>query len=318
MSRANKLSMGMKGTVESDVTLELDRAGVQGRVTARQGDALVHRFRVRLNLHGHRYTPASATLAQLYGLRADGETVSCDGMVLPDGQVELIPGGGFFACGGPVICRLVLRGDDGGELYSPAFAIDAEPAFGEGTDPVPAEQYSRMEELLLQVLDAKRVCESLAADMNEYGVLSDGVPLSNGTASPGTADTASRADHVHPTDESRMPAIAGMKRKGTFTSADKFAVLDAADGTMKYAYWNLILSKLSEHMTPVISNATVSTAYFLQNGANGLAAIPDEHTGYGIIALQSDITNAIANIPAEEWTFTLADGTTVTKKVMLG
>ena len=322
MGRVNKLNKGMKGTIESDVTLELDRAGVQGRVTARQGDALVHKFRVRLNLHGHRYTPASATLAQLYGLRADGESVSCDGMILPDGQVELIPGGGFFACGGPVICRLVLRGDDGGELYSPAFAIDAEPAFGEGADPVPAEQYSRMEELLLQVLDAKRTCERLVAEINGV-TLSDDAPLADGTASAGVSGAASRADHVHPTDGSRMPAdIAALGAIRGIVDTVTFLVADPA-GDPKYASWPKIVDAMLKKAEPetsaliaaALKTAVVGVARAVsdEKGIN-YAFLPEDMENDGVIALRSDIEN----IPTEEWTFTLADGTAVTKKVMLG
>ncbi len=158
----------MKGTLEKWITLDLEKQGVQARIPVRQGDALVHKVAVRLTCGGKKYIPDGAVIAQIYALLPDGKLVSCDGKIGTTGEVTFIPGGDFFACGGPVLCRLSIRGDDGGELYSPAFAFDADPCFVADAPAVPAEEYSRFEGLLLRTLAAQKACEAVADEVREH------------------------------------------------------------------------------------------------------------------------------------------------------
>lgn len=227
---------GMRGTLENRISLDLETAGIQHRLSARQGDSLIRKIVVGLTLGGKKYVPSGVQLAQFYALLADGSTVSADGVIRPDGAVEFVPGSGFFALGGPIIVRLVLRDGDGAELYSPAFAIDAEYCFAAGAPAAPAEEYSRIEELLLRTLEAQKNCEATAEEIRngDYSTpLSDEAPLMDGESSPGTAESAARADHTHPTDTARMPSIDQMTSVTTPVNGDYIPVYISADKTMK-------------------------------------------------------------------------------------
>ncbi len=163
----------MIGSIEKSITLELNDSGVQERMTVRQGDSLVHRIRIKLTSGGRAYTPSGVLMAEVWALLPDGSTVTADCEV-SGGVCIFVPGAGFFEAGGPVICRLILRGEDGAELFSPAFAFDTEgDSFG-GMRNAEARDYSRIGELLLQVLDIKRQCEEIAL----MGGSTDGEKLS--------------------------------------------------------------------------------------------------------------------------------------------
>jgi len=150
----------MIGSIERSISLELKESGVQERIAVRQGDSLVHRIKISLTSGGKAYSLGGVLMAEVWALLPDGSTVTADCEV-NGGTCIFVPGAGFFEAGGPVICRLILRGDDGAELFSPAFAFDTE---GEifGREAVEAQDFSRIGELLLQVLDIKRQCEEIA------------------------------------------------------------------------------------------------------------------------------------------------------------
>jgi hypothetical protein len=90
---------------------------------------------------------------------------------------------------------------------------------------------------------------------------SDNLPLMNGEASAGVSEEASRADHVHPTDTTRMPAIEEMSRKNLFGDNDKFAFLDSESGDMKFSYWSNLITKLWESVKSKVEESSVYSAY---------------------------------------------------------
>lgn len=264
----------MKGTVKHTLSLELSRGGIQARVPVRQGDALVHEITVVLKNEGAPFRPTGIVLAQIYALLPSGDTVSCDGVILSDGKVRFIPGGGFFSCGGPVICRLSLRGGDGGELYSPAFAIDVDPFFAAGAEAVPAKEYSRLEELLLEVLEIEKNCKDTADEIRENIAISFGnePPMQDGDAAAGTSALASRSDHVHPTDTSRMPAVQSMKISASVENSDHFVFYSQSEGSMKKMLWGRMLALIKQAVSSASGNMNyVGTALSitpLSEGAN--------------------------------------------------
>ena len=335
----------MIGTLEKRITLELDKAGVQARAFARQGDSLVHRILISLTCGGKPCRPEGVALARVYGLLPDGSTVYADGEITADGVI-FTPGSGFFAKGGPVICRLTLRGDDGGELFSPAFAIDAEPCFAADRDSVPAEEYSNLEEILLRVLDAKSTCEAIAESLGggDYSIpLSDSAPLADGEAAAGSADTASRADHVHPTDTTRMPAVTEMALTTEYDSTDTFPLYDNSEKSMKRMMLGRLLAivkgaitlptKLSQ-LEGDSENRTVtdsekeawnaksdfSGAYADLSGKPTIPTVPANVSAFtndaGYVT-DANMAAALASLPTESWSFTLEDGTVVTKNVVV-
>lgn len=139
--------------------------------------------------------------------------------------------------------------------------------------------------------------------------LSDDLPLMNGTASPGVSKKASRIDHVHPTDTSRMPAIEEMSRKNAFSGTDKFAFHDSESGEMKYSYWNNMISRMWDSIVPKVEESSVYSAYSVYSDAGGMAYLPEDYSdGDGILALQSDIAAALLNYLTREDTETYVQG----------
>lgn len=158
----------MTGMIEKKITLDLDRTGVQVRIPVRQGDSLVYRITLSLERGGREFFPDGVIMAELRAILPNGSSVSTD-CEIADGRCHVTPGAGFFCVGGPVLCRLILRGEDGAELYSPAFAFDAETTFALD-DTAEADVYSRIAELLLQVQEIKKECEKIASTVGNIDV----------------------------------------------------------------------------------------------------------------------------------------------------
>ncbi|MBR4881524.1 MAG: hypothetical protein IKU19_06290, partial [Clostridia bacterium] len=150
----------MIGSIEKKIKLELGESGVQERITARQGDSLIHRISISLTSGGVPYRLTDVFAASVWAILPNGEAITA-GCEIRDDKCVFVPGSGFFEAGGPVICRLVLMGDNGAELFSPAFSIDAEGDGYGGMERAEAKEYSKIGEVLLQVLDIKRQCEEL-------------------------------------------------------------------------------------------------------------------------------------------------------------
>lgn len=225
----------MLGSLEKKITLDLDRLGVQERICARQGDSLVHRVLINITSGGKPYKLSGVVYARVCGLLPDGSAVTAEADIT-DNTVSFVPGTSFFAKGGSVICRLILHGDDGSELCCPAFAIDADPSFAAVCDAVPDEKYSKLEKLLMSVLEAKSICETIAEEIcnGDYSTpLSDSDTAMNGEAYPGTSPEAARADHVHPTDTSRMPAATELALTTEYDVADTFPLYDTSEKVTK-------------------------------------------------------------------------------------
>lgn len=127
--------------------------------------------------------------------------------------------------------------------------------------------------------------------------LSDAVPLMNGTASAGVAETAARADHVHPADTTRMPAISEMGILMTPTDSDRFPVYDYEEAVMKYTPWARILSLLLSEIdkVPEADLATVAKGLLAPGTIDVYATLPERMTEDGVIALVSDIAAALKN-----------------------
>lgn len=72
--------------------------------------------------------------------------------------------------------------------------------------------------------------------------LSDNLPLMNGTASPGVSEEASRADHKHPTDTSRMPSVASFISNISLENTDN--ILGYGGGAPLKITWAQLLSQI--------------------------------------------------------------------------
>jgi len=156
----------MTGILENKVTLDVRRPGVQARLLVRQGDALVHKIKIALVQSGRGLITGNGVWATVTAELPDGGAVSQDCTRCADGTFEFTPGAGFFTESGPVVCRLTLRSADGAEMYSPAFAFDAESTFDSDSAPV-AEAYSKVAELLTRVEKLREECEEICAECEE-------------------------------------------------------------------------------------------------------------------------------------------------------
>lgn len=151
----------MRGVTEHKVTLDLSRGGIVCRIRVRRGDSFVHRVRVRLKNGGSLTLPPWLVFARAEATLPTGESVYCDCTVEGD-ELCFTPGYGFFAVGGGILCRIVLRGGGGEELYSPAILFEAEET-ALPTDLCPQEEYSPMGLTVGRVADMERRCSEYAA-----------------------------------------------------------------------------------------------------------------------------------------------------------
>lgn len=186
----------MKNIIIRDIALDIKRTGVQVRVPARQGDSLVHKYIISLYCGGQRLSITDAAQARVIAALPDARCVYSD-CTVECGRFVFTPGCEFHAAGGSVICRLCLRGVDGAELYSPAFAIENEPV--ESFSGTEALEESNLSQILRGAIEARDAClaaADIAARQNERPVLLSTVTLSDPTSdgeafsidAPGTAE----------------------------------------------------------------------------------------------------------------------------------
>lgn len=118
---------------------------------------------------------------------------------------------------------------------------------------------------------------------------SDTAPLMNGEASAGVSEEASRADHVHPVDTSRMEAIGGMATISNPANADYIPVYRVSDKVMKRVLLGKLITIIRDNMNS------------LTDKASGYKASLPPLSEDAEIALASDIT-ALAEALGEHYT----------------
>ena len=124
--------------------------------------------------------------------------------------------------------------------------------------------------------------------------LSDDVPLMNGEASAGVADEAARIDHVHPSDDRKMPAISEMSSKTTPANPDRFPYYDFANQKMVYILYSALLRTIGESITNVEKAELAEYARAVQTvDGEHYAILPEGMTEDGVLALASDIAAAL-------------------------
>ena len=141
--------------------------------------------------------------------------------------------------------------------------------------------------------------DKLKEELGNNISLSDAAPMTDGEVSPGVAEEASRADHIHPTDTSRMPADIGTLEaySSKLSSFNKFPVSDR-NGIARYATWDQILDHVKADVAPEIANAITEShktakveaarAVCTEDGVY-YASLPEGMTEDAVLVLQSDL-----------------------------
>ena len=113
-------------------------------------------------------------------------------------------------------------------------------------------------------------------------------PLMNGEASPGTSEAVSRADHVHPTDTSRMVSAEDMAVTTSLANGDHIPIYSNSDKVMKKVLYGRLLTLIKGEM-----NA-------LTDKVSGYKATLPSLSENEVIALASDITDALVGYYTKE------------------
>lgn len=271
----------MIGFIERKITLELCGTGVQTRVRARQGDSLVHKIIVNFTRYGRACFPADTVMAEVRGVLPNGKIISADAVIDNGERCAFTPGTAFFECGGSVICNLILRGSDGGELCAPAFAIDVEPSSAAADEVSEGETYSRIAELLSEVLAEKsnlgeKLDEKISAMKSELEEKLSDTVIVDGT-------------------------------KTSIDTRDYVLIYDTREGKYLKVQWTQFRQAMRSFLEGNMS------AIALVDADSGYTAELPELEDDSVIALQKDIED----LPFEEWRFVLENGTSVTKRVMI-
>lgn len=339
--------------VTNNISLDFGRAANPPTVYAKQGDISTRYIRITPMLGGNSWTIPDGVSVHFAARKPDGKHVFNE-QTVSDGYIIVELTDQTLVVAGKSICDVILTTDDGKILSSQNFFLEVEYSPGvyaelESTDEVQT-LWNLIETLETKLASGEFVGEKGESGKDgepgkdgksayEYAVdggydgseeefygdlanagkgggadLSDSLPLMDGDASAGAAETAARADHVHPTDTTRMPGISLMSSLLTPDKSDRFPVYDYDAGSMKYVSWTRILSLTKANVDRVASAGFADAALGLQS-LDGLhyATLPNDMTEDGVIALVSDL----AALPTEEWVFELEDGTTVTKQVMV-
>lgn len=120
--------------------------------------------------------------------------------------------------------------------------------------------------------------------------LSNDIPLANGIESAGVAKTASRADHVHPTDTSRMPSAESMGGITELDYTDSFIVYDVPGKVHKILAWQtfvkIIENKLNERLN-IVSTTVADTE-------TGYTATLPELEDDAVLVITKDLENYLS------------------------
>jgi hypothetical protein len=103
-----------------------------------------------------------------------------------------------------------------------------------------------------------------AADISGLLQLASTTPLADGTATAGTATTAAKSDHVHPSDNTKLN-IAGGVLTGTLTAPtlyDSGGNLRAIPQNAKTAAYTLIASDAGKHISTTAGGVTIPASVF--------------------------------------------------------
>ena len=153
------------GHITHKFVLDVDEVGIRARIPLRRGDSMVHKISVRLTRGGITLRLPGMIWARAEATRPDGSTVFEDCAFDGIRYTFTVPSG-FTCMSGATLCRIVLRGGEGEELYSPAFALDAEET------PLPddvsaADEYSPMGEAVRTVEECRRECADSVGRVTE-------------------------------------------------------------------------------------------------------------------------------------------------------
>ena len=132
---------------------------------------------------------------------------------------------------------------------------------------------------------------------------SDDMPRMNGAGSPGESEEVSRADHVHPTDTSRMEAAANMAviKDSDLQAGDAFIVYDVPENVMKRLTWDY-LSKLIKNTL----NGRIDSVGVVDD-ISGCRAILPELEDDAVLALAGDIARALTDYYKKAETYTRSE-----------
>lgn len=247
----------MVGSIERRLTLELNSTGVQARLPSRQGEALVYRIVISFSWNGHQYFPKDAVWAEVRATLPDGRVISSDCIIEDGRRCVFIPGAEFFECGGAVLCRAILRGEDGGELCAPVFAIDAEPSNALSDGVTDAERYSRLGELISEVMAEKH---SLGTRVDE------------------------KLAELTKAVEDELAGLGNIeKTKQSVDLRDFFPLYSTADGEFVRISWSAL-----RQLVVSASDGNVTAKALVDNDTGCVAELPELEED-SVVALRSDI-----------------------------
>lgn len=130
--------------------------------------------------------------------------------------------------------------------------------------------------------------------------LSDSDPVMNGTAFPGTSSKASRADHVHPSDTTRMAEASSMYSMTTLDQNDAFIVHDFPANKTKKMAWSILKSFIASEFEGNIYAAGI------MDSEGNVATVP-ELDGGAVLALVSQIPTTLAELSGDSTHRTVTD-----------
>lgn len=297
--------------VTTDITLDFGKKSNGVTVYAKQGDANSRFIKVIPLYNGQTWSIPEGTHAFFAARKPDGKHIYNE-QTVEDNSILVELTDQTLVVSGRSLCSIVLTSDTGSILTTQNFNLDVEESPGAYAELESADEVQTLQKLIEYIED---LLEN--GGLGGGAPLSDELPLMNGESSPGVSKEASRADHVHPTDESRMTAdIESLGSTRGVVDSTKFPLADPS-GNLRYATWAILIETIKENIAPetaktieeALKTAVVEAARAVSD-ADGVnyAFLPEGMTEDGILALQSDITKALVDYLTREDAETYVQG----------
>ena len=253
--------------VTKNITLDFGRNSNGITVSAKQGDSKSRFVKITPVFEGQPWTIPEGVTVFFATRKPDGKHIYNE-QIIKDNTIIVELTDQTLVVAGKSVCTIVLQGSSGEILTTQNFTLDVEYSPGAYAEIESTDEVQSLYGIIAYIngklergeFDGKDAYEyaleggydgseaEFYEDLGKLGTsggsggadLSNDIPLMNGEASPGVSKRASRADHIHPTDTTKMPAISEMVQDA-ISDESKIPFEEHLSKTMKYVTWKRIL-----------------------------------------------------------------------------
>ena len=271
--------------ITKEIVVDVAKKNLFQAIVAKQNDNNSRFLKVTLCNEGVKIEIPSSATAIINAERADSSSKAFAGTVNADGTVTVPLTNWMLGLDDVVRCSISVIGSDEQKLTSTSFSIDVEAAEYEGSDITEDENYDILITLISDVSDAKLACETAT---EEARTLMSKIEqkLENGEfvgAKGDKGDPGEKGDKGDPGTDAEV-TLAGLAE--LYDGAVAQRALQITDAVPLRQRSGSVMAKVT---LQVLRSFVLDAVKKIYNDEGYSAALPDEMSADGVLALVSDI-----------------------------